>query len=70
MKPRVPPNVYPTDKNGLFSNAGGSDFFLANNNNKYANADIVSENTTHTEPAQPAQPAQANQGTGAKYRRK
>jgi len=43
MKPRVPPNVYPTDKNGLFANAGGSDFFLANNNNyKYASANIES----------------------------
>jgi hypothetical protein len=51
MKPRVPENSYPTDKNGLFSNAGGSDFFLANHNNfKYANADIISENSTYIEP--------------------
>ena len=38
-KPRVPKNSYPTDKNGLFANAGGSDFFLSNtNDNKYADA--------------------------------
>lgn len=44
MKPRVPKDTYPTDKNGLFANAGGSDFFLSNNNdNKYANADIQAE---------------------------
>jgi len=44
MKPRVPKDTYPTDKNGLFANAGGSDFFLSNNldNNKYAVADIKS----------------------------
>ena len=44
MKPRVPHDTYPTDKNGLFANAGGSDFFLSNNldNNKYAIADIKS----------------------------
>ena len=44
MKPRVPKDTYPTDKNGLFSNAGGSDYFLSNVNNfKYANADIQAE---------------------------
>jgi hypothetical protein len=75
MKPRVPPNVYPTDKNGLFANAGGSDFFLANmNNNKYANADIVSENSTYTEPTgNPPESAntknQAN-GNNPVYKRK
>ena len=37
MKPRVPKDSYPTDKNGLFANAGGSDFFLSSSNdNKYA----------------------------------
>jgi len=40
MKPRVPKDTYPTDKNGLFANAGGSDFFLANNDSKYATVDI------------------------------
>lgn len=44
QKPRVLKDTYPTDKNGLFSAAGGSDFFLANNNNnKYANANIEAE---------------------------
>jgi hypothetical protein len=44
MKPRVPKDTYPTDKNGLFANAGGSDFFLSNNNdNKYANANLKAE---------------------------
>lgn len=75
MKPRIPPNVYPTDKNGLFANAGGSDFFLANNNNfKYADADIISENSNYTEPVgEPAPPANAkNQANGKNpvYKRK
>jgi hypothetical protein len=44
MKPRTPKDTYPTDKNGLFSNAGGSDYFLSNyNDNKYANADIQAD---------------------------
>jgi hypothetical protein len=44
LKPRVPKDTYPTDKNGLFANAGGSDFFLSNNNNnKYAAANIQPE---------------------------
>ena len=44
MKPRVPKDTYPTDKNGLFANAGGSDLFLSNNPSmyKYADADITS----------------------------
>ena len=74
MKPRVPANVYPTDKNGLFSNAGGSDFFLANNtNNKYADADIISENSTYTDPiGNPPESANAkNQANGnTVYKRK
>lgn len=62
MKPRVPKDTYPTDKNGLFANAGGSDFFLANNNNnKYANADIQSE--VHVESTAPS-------SAGNMYRRK
>jgi len=41
MKPRVPKDVYPTDANGLFSAAGGSDFFLSNDDkNKYATAEV------------------------------
>jgi hypothetical protein len=45
LKPKIPANIYPTTKNGLFSNASGSDFFLANNlSDKYAAADIASEN--------------------------
>ena len=44
MKPRIPKDTYPTDKNGLFSNAGGSDYFLSNYNDfKYANADVQAE---------------------------
>ena len=44
MKPRVPVNTYPTDSNGLFAAAGGSDFFLANNKSggKYAEANTAS----------------------------
>jgi hypothetical protein len=54
IKPRVPKDVYPTDKNGLFANAGGSDFFLSNiNNYKYADADVQAE-----PPPEPAQPGQ------------
>lgn len=54
IKPRIFSNMYPTDKNGLFANAGGSDFFLANNNNnKYANADIASENKAETPAEKP-----------------
>jgi len=44
MKPRIPKDTYPTDKNGLFANAGGSDFFLSNYNDyKYAVSDIQAE---------------------------
>lgn len=61
MKPRIPKDTYPTDKNGLFSNAGGSDFFLSNyNNNKYANADIQAE----------APPNNSNTPTTSMYKRK
>jgi hypothetical protein len=75
IKPRISNNMYPTDKNGLFAQAGGSDFFLANNNNyKYANADIVSENNTYTElaaeQAATAKTNQANQANGPVYKRK
>jgi hypothetical protein len=70
MKPRVPANVYPTDKNGLFANAGGSDFFLANSNNfKYANADIVSENSTYTN-SKEEESANSTQNNGSIYKRK
>jgi hypothetical protein len=73
IKPRIASNLYPTDKNGLFANAGGSDFFLANNNKfKYADADIISENSTYTEPIgeQPVNPNQKNHANGAVYKRK
>jgi hypothetical protein len=44
MKPRVPKNSYPTDENGLFAKAGGSDYFLSNSDDyKYASANILSE---------------------------
>jgi hypothetical protein len=66
MKPRVPGNSYPSDKNGLFANASGSDYFLANNNNfKYADADIISENLTYTESN-----VDPTQNTGSVYKRK
>jgi hypothetical protein len=75
LKPRVPPNVYPTDKNGLFANAGGSDFFLANNNNyKYASADIESAHAQAPKngpemPADGSKPSQASAGA-TPYKRK
>ena len=55
-KTRVPKDSYPTDKNGLFANAGGSDFFLSSSNdNKYADVPKpVSE--TLEQPAAPSAP--------------
>lgn len=48
LKPRVPKDSYPTDQNGLFAKAGGSDFFLANNNNKYASVETPPEKLENT----------------------